>query len=104
MATCVAASVIGMHLGMISAAANIGTGIGRSADWFKGIRSQSYGETFSDDIPIPAFALTSSEPPSAINDNQPIAPVFNSEAATTLDADITYKKIKLKVKTAAPAA
>jgi hypothetical protein len=88
----------GFATGHLPAGMNIGIGLGRTIDYLRGQKKLTYGENFSDGAPF--FAAPPEEAPvaPAFKEPKPTAPDFNGAAATTLDSDITYKKIKLKVK------
>lgn len=96
----------GLFLGHLPAIANLPIAVGRTIDRIKGHKNMNYGEVFSDDPPpqtvTPAPTLAEIEEEFGLKPKKSVTPDFNGEAATKLDADITYKKIKLKVK--APAA
>jgi hypothetical protein len=106
-AASLAAGAFGIWISAVGAAINIPVGVRRSIDYFSGNRNQTYGETFSDGPPPapPTVILpTLSEVEEQFSMKPPVkktAPVFNAEAATSLGADITVKKIKLKAPTAA---
>lgn len=90
----------GLIAGQLPAIINLPLGVGRTIDRIKGHKNMSYGENFSDGASLIAAAP---EEYSVFKEPKAAAPVFNETAATTLDSDITYKKIKLKVKAPAVA-
>jgi hypothetical protein len=79
-------------LGVTAAVINIPVGLSRSIDAFRGM-NYIYDLPPAPDAPSPSAAVAA-----------PIADTFNAEAATTLDEDISFKKVRLNFakKPAAP--